>query len=259
MTIARPQHEEDLPFYSRFGPCLVALETADVAGNIAIGTAFHLGDGILVTARHVVENRTITAAVSHRYAKLSLESIEVILSGAPDIDLALLKTDFSLEHYMSDRLTIHLGVNTVARKIDHIEIGGHLDDWINDSLVLMPVVLMGFPPIPTSSEPVLVAARGEVNAIIDSYLGPQHPLFVISPISRGGFSGGPVLTDSGWLLGVMVQSLVTDHAPPELGFGVALTIEPLLSLLHANDLYPGSNAELMRELGFGPEEYEAPS
>jgi hypothetical protein len=67
---------------------------------------------------------------------------------------------------------------------------GHLDDWISDDwMVLTEVLLMGYPAIPFSERRELVAMRGEVNAVIGMYRGPQHPHFIISPLSRGGFSG----------------------------------------------------------------------
>ncbi len=143
-----------------------------------------------------------------------------------------------------------------VKKVDHIEIGGHLNDWIGDSMVLMKVVAFGYPPIPTSPDPRLVAVRGEVNTIIDPYVGSRNPLFIISPMARGGFSGGPVLTENGWLLGVVTSSLLTDHAAPELGYGAALTIEPLWEMLFENKIFPASNINLMFELrhGWGLEE-----
>jgi S1-C subfamily serine protease len=237
--------EEELPTYMRFMPCIVGLETTDNTGSVSMGTAFHIGDGYLVTARHVVEDRTVTSTVL-RSSSLSIESIEPIFPDNPTVDLALLRTDFSLSWYMNN-VQIRLGEHN-ARKIDHIQIGSHLDDWIDDGLVLMNVVSFGFPPIPTSSGPALVAVRGEVNAIIDPYTGSPHPLFIISPLARGGFSGGPVLTDDGWLIGTMTSSLVTNYGPAELGFGAALTVEPLWHLLFDHHIFPASNARMMYEL-----------
>lgn len=67
-------------------------------------------------------------------------------------------------------------------------------------------------------------------------------------MARGGFSGGPVLTEDGWLLGVVTSSLLTDHAAPELGYGAALTIEPLWEMLFENKIFPASNINLMFEM-----------
>jgi hypothetical protein len=182
-----------------------------------------------------------------------MESIEIIYPSDLSVDLAILKTDFSLEHYMKN--VKYWGRDDVE-KVDHIGIGGHLDDWIDEGLVMMKVVAFGYPPIPTSPRAELVAVSGEVNAIIDPYVGSTHPLFVISPMARGGFSGGPVLTENGWLLGVITSSLLTNHAVPELGYGAALTVEPLWDMIVENNIFPGSNAETLFSLrgGWGLDE-----
>ncbi|GHA41521.1 hypothetical protein GCM10010391_27100 [Streptomyces anthocyanicus] len=252
----RPQPSQ-LGFYRLYSPCLLCVETRDKNDEVGIGTAFHIGDGYLVTARHVIEGRRLTKLIPAREGKVSLDSVEVIYPSDPTVDLALLKTDFSLDYYMTH--VKYWGRDDV-RKVDHVEIGGHLDDWIDDGLVLMKVVAFGYPPIPTSPRPELVAVRGEVNAIIDPYVGSKHPLFVISPMARGGFSGGPVLTEDGWLLGVVTSSLLTNHAVPELGYGAALTVEPLWDLLVENRIFPASNAEMLFELrhGWGLEESDFP-
>ncbi|MFF8505869.1 serine protease [Streptomyces anulatus] len=237
-----------LGFYQLYSPCLLCVETCDKNGEPGVGTAFHIGDGYLVTARHVVEGRRLTSLIPARDGSVSIDSVEVIYPSDPTVDLALLKTDFSLDHYMKN---VHFWGRDDVRKVDHLEIGGHLNDWIDDGLVLMRVVAFGYPPIPTSPRSELVAVRGEVNAIIDPYVGSKHPLFVISPMARGGFSGGPVLTEDGWLLGVVTSSLLTDHATPELGYGAALTVEPLWDLLVENRIFPASNADVLFELRHG--------
>jgi hypothetical protein len=139
---------------------------------------------------------------------------------------------------------------TDTEKVDHIQIGGHLDDWIDDGLILFDVVIFGYPRIPTSSDAVLVAVSGEVNAVIDPYIGSRRPLFVVSPIARGGFSGGPVLTRDGRLLGVMTSALATDHATPEFGFGAAVSVEALWEILVENRIFPASNIEMLDDLKY---------
>ncbi|MET9057490.1 serine protease [Streptomyces antibioticus] len=237
-----------LTSYSLYSPCLLHVATQDESGEPGIGTAFHIGDGYLVTARHVIEGRRLTDLVPASYGRVSLDSVEVIYPYDPSVDLAVLKTDFSLDFYME---SVKFWGRDDVRKVDHIRIGGHLDDWIDDSLVLTKVIAFGYPPIPTSPSPKLVAVRGEINAIIDPYVGSRSPLFIISPMARGGFSGGPVLTEDGWLVGVVTSSLLTNHAAPELGYGAALSVEPLWHILFDNEIFPASNADMMFELRYG--------
>ena len=115
-----------------------------------------------------------------------------------------LETDFSLDHYLEKTTIIENG--KPKEKVDRIPLGGHLDDWIGDELVLSRVVAFGHPKIPLSKEYVLVAVQGEINAVIDKYSCP-HPHFVISSIARGDFSGGPVISEYDFLL-VFCQSAI---------------------------------------------------
>jgi S1-C subfamily serine protease len=219
---------------------MVQVTTRDPNAAIASASAFHIGDGWLLTARHVVEDREIVELTPERHGHIGpLEAGRVLFHpDEPDVDLALIETNYSAEFYLSDRYTI---VGTPREwKTDHIQIGHHLDDWIGDELVMTRVLVMGYPPIPLAGAS-LVAASGRVLAVIDRYIGPGHPFFVVSPLPRGGFSGGPVLSEYGFLLGVMTDSLVGIDLPAELGYAAALSVEPIWTLLDAYDLKPGRN------------------
>jgi hypothetical protein len=135
-------------------------------------------------------------------------------------------------------------------KVDHIPIGGHLDDYLGEELVLSKAMLMGFPPVPRTTAPVVVAVETEVNAVIDRYDGP-HPHFVISAMPRGGFSGGPVFSEYGFLLGVMTDSLYNGEQSYELGFASVISVEPLLNIIHDAGLECGENSRFAKELFSG--------
>lgn len=124
-----------------------------------------------------------------------------------------------------------------AAKTDRIPLGEHLNDWVGDEFVLSRVLVMGYPRIPMSGRTGLVAAIGEVNAVVDRYDVP-NPHFAISYLPRGGFSGGPVISEWGFLLGVVTSALTENEQPTELGFGVAVSVEPLFELLAQSGLRP---------------------
>jgi hypothetical protein len=238
-----------LALYQSYKPALVRVTVQTNAGDLSTGTAFHIGDGWLVTAAHVLKDGVIQEVVSERYAQ-SLRVESTIFNKDDRIDLALMKTDLDLSHYLE--------MTTVQRapegfdQMDHIEIGGHLDDWLGDELVLSKVLLMGYPPVPSSRGAVLLASEGEVNAIVDKYSGP-HPHFIISCPARGGFSGGPVLSEYGFLLGVLTESLVVNDKDAETGYSSAISVEPLLAMLHENGVYPGKSREIIASLFDGTE------
>lgn len=237
-----------LGFFSLYSQCLVCIESVDASEGSCVGSAFHIGDGYLVTARHVVQDRRLTAAIPYGSATLDLDSIEIIYPSDESVDLAILRSNFSLEPH---RRTRYWGRDDV-HKIYRIELGYHLDDWIDDGLTLAEVVMLGYPPIPLSRSPVLVAVAGHVNAVIDPYIGSNHPLFIVSPTPRGGFSGGPVLVRrGGWLLGVTTSSLLRGPFETELGYSAALTVEPLWKLLAENNIVlDGYDREFLKDYGF---------
>lgn len=238
--------------YQSYKVSMVRITLRTVDGDLSNGSAFHIGDGWLVTAAHVINGGEIEEMVSeHCSQQLNIEKIIV----HPDerVDLAIVKTNLDLSHYLTK--TIMTGFPDGFIQTDHIEIGGHLDDWIGDELVLSKVLLMGYPPVPLSNGAVLLAAEGEVNAVIDKYTGP-HPHFIISCMGRGGYSGGPVLSEHGFLLGVLTESLVNKDQSEELGYSSAISVEPLLQLLHENSVYPGKNKEILKVLFDGSDDWD---
>ena len=231
---------------------MVRITVRTQLGDLSNGSAFHIGDGWLVTAAHVVNDGKIEEIVSE-YCSQYLEIEKIICHSDERVDLAILKTNLDLNHYLT-KTTIH-GSPEGFVQTDHIEIGSHLDDWIGDELVLSKVLLMGYPPVPFSSGPVLLASEGEVNAVVDKYNGP-HPHFVISNMGRGGYSGGPVLSEFGFLLGVLTESLVVNNQSEEFGYSSAISVEPLLELLQENGVYPGKNRETIEVLLEGADHWD---
>ena len=226
-------------FY-KLKPAIIAIETINSSGDPGIGTGFHVGDGVVITARHVVDGmRSVTLITSHADGGTIKE---IAFSADPLADVALLRTDLDYSHYLHKT---HINGMTY-RKTDHLTLGVEWDDFANDSLVLYDVIVSGYPPIPTAF-PTLVTIRAQVNAIIDQYptggnQGP--PKYVLSGIPRGGFSGAPMIVEGGddsFVLGVVTTALVANHNMPETGFMAAVTIESVLSLLHQNKIYPGDN------------------
>lgn len=207
-------------------------------GSCSIGTAFHVGENIWLTARHVVDGNSIeevanTVSQHHPDAAGStFDSVGgVYRTIRPTAGKVVRGPFFHPDKHVDVAALVIEGIDCPA-----IPLGSHLDDWINDeAFVLMEVVVMGYPPVPQSSKPVLVAARAEVNAVIDKYSGP-HPHFVVSSMARGGFSGGPCLTTWDFTLGMVTESLVSGDSSVETGFLTVLSVEPLLVCLGHNGL-----------------------
>jgi len=227
--------------YFKYRVCITAIESEDCKGEKHIGTGFHVGDGLIVTARHVIDGmKNIRVHGTHN------NNVIVQRTYFPSnalVDVAIIQTDFNLSYYMN-KVSI---AGATWEKIDYLPLGIEWDDFADDSLVLYDVIVMGYPPIPTAF-PTLVTIRAQVNAIVDQYpSNGKHPppSYILSGIPRGGFSGAPMLVDGGensFVLGVVTSSLVQNHQYPESGFMAAVTIESVINTLHEHALYPKPNA-----------------
>jgi hypothetical protein len=65
---------------------------------------------------------------------------------------------------------------------------------------------------------------------------PVH--FLLSAMPRGGFSGGVAISEFGFALGIITESLLSDNKPPELGFFAATSIECIYECLDAHKILP---------------------
>lgn len=221
------------------------VETEDERGGIGIGTAFHVGEGVFLTAAHVVRHRKIltigrddgATIAAQDASRTSLQLVDGPFFHADErIDVACFRAQPALD--------------------TEISLGGHLDDWLPvDGFVMHRTVIMGYPPIPLSNRPCLFAQSGEINTLIDKYAGTRHPLFIISTMARGGFSGAPVLlaynenkgAEGTAALGMVTETLCANSSAVETGYLAVLTVEPLYDCLEQAKLLPKSQRLLEDE------------
>lgn len=219
--------------YKLYGASLVPVISVNDAGDEGIGSAFHVGGGSFVTARHVVEGM-VSCCVEvddYRLMRLAGDAVRDIKPGQAAIPID------PRMHPDPDKDVAVFSIPSLA-SLPAIPLGGHLDDWITDhDFVLNEVLVLGFPPIPLSNKNVLFATRAQINAVVD-LINVDHVHFIASAMARGGFSGGVVLSEWGFALGVVTTSLLKNGAPEELGYLTVLTVEPILECLGVNELLP---------------------
>ncbi|NNB84580.1 S1 family peptidase [Corallococcus exiguus] len=226
--------------WAKYSPSMAYVAVTTSVGDESIGSAFHVGEGVFVTARHVVEGVEIREIATTESFRIPAEDQSRTPPGAityiggrargklnlvrgpllhpdPEVDVAAFVVDY--------------------RDLPAIPLGDHLDDWLGSEFILSSAIVMGYPPVPTSAYPVLVSAGAEVNAVVDRY-GTAHPHFVLSTMARGGFSGGVALSQFGFALGVITESLSRFGQPPEAGFLAALTVEPIYNCLAHHRILP---------------------
>jgi hypothetical protein len=227
--------------YESYRGAMAYIEVKLPNGDISIGSSFHLGEGIFITAKHVVENNQIISMATTEHYYVHDENGKTTIHGDEQkyrSEFPKLLTIVKGPFFHTNEL-IDVGVLVCKEKdIIPIPLGGHLDDWINDSqFILAETVVMGYPPIPFADKPLLIAAKGEINAVVDKYNTP-HPHFIISTMPRGGFSGGLCLIEWKFALGLIVESLVTNNRETELGFMSVISVEPIFDCLKHYGLLP---------------------
>jgi len=242
--------------FERYRASVAYVEVEDPALGRQMGTAFHVGDGVFVTARHVVEGNTVlevgtteqvyvplegeaatTASTFVHRGDGPAEAVHVVRPSLLAIDQGpLVQSDPQVD--VAVFRVADLDPLTPA-----IPLGGHLDDWLGESdFTLTGVLVLGYPPLPRARRPHLVAARADVIAQIDRYDVP-HVHFILSAMPRGGFSGGLALSEFGMVLGVVTDSIVSDDKPPELGYLSVTSIEPIYVCLANHRMLPEAQAE----------------
>ena len=232
--------------------CIGYVESKNSDGDIGVGTCFHVGDGVFVTARHVIEGRqeiridfddnSVAMTLIQDSARSSLErpgDVHIIegpyFHAEEKVDVACFRLDFIPEAW--------------------IPLGGHLEDYLGQyDLILNRTLVLGHPPVPRSDRPVLVASLGEINALVTRY-DAKYIHFIVSSTARGGFSGGPVLIaynelneKSGTaLLGLVTDSLVRGEVDTESGYMAVLSVDPIYQCLQTNNMLSAAQAASLGE------------
>lgn len=226
--------------YNEYGAGVAYISVIDKNGDESIGSCFHIGDGIFITAKHVVRGFTIKEIGTTTYQRKYFETEESKNTGMVRVDLSYVpqKTkNFEGPFFHPDE-----NIDVAALKIPDIKapilyLGDHLDDWLGYEYVLSEVIVMGYPPIPFAREPLLITSKSEINAIVDKYTG-GHPHFILSSMARGGFSGGPAVTNEGVVLGVITESLISNNQPTELGYLSVMSVEGIYNCIAYHRIVP---------------------
>jgi hypothetical protein len=231
-------------------------------GTRSIGSAFHVGDGVFVTARHVLEkNRVIEVRITEPVEistreyfrdvakkEVTEEAIRAYDEGLGDPSRAPILWTHHLEPLeivegpcFPDNPDLDVAafrVRKVHPAAGAVKLGIHWDDWVDRHLWhLSDAVVLGYPPVPMVNQPVLVAARAEIHTLVV----PRHVRFVhfiLSAMPRGGFSGGVAIQEDGDALGVITSAFTQDDNPEQLGFFAVLSIEAIVHCLAQNRMFP---------------------
>lgn len=230
--------------YLRYCNAVAFIEVETRDGVVGGATAYHIGDGIFITARHVLEDRLIRS-IQTTTRGYHLDDRGKITLGNKKFKTAKKFTNYDRQHgrvvsgpYLSETADVAAviveGIDAPTIVFDYHSYPYIFDD---DEIILSKVLVLGYPPVAFSDGPRLVAAKAEINTVIDKYTGgPPH--FIVSAMARGGFSGGPCLTRNGLSLGMVSESLILNDQSTETGFLTVVSIRPIISLLIEYNIVP---------------------
>jgi Trypsin-like peptidase domain len=155
------------------------LNNVKITDDEGIGSGFFINENTIVTCKHV-------------YYELNNEKMCV-------------------EDEEGKKYTILKAVPHPNKKIDIVKLitnekFNHFTYSIEEEVILTDrVIVFGYPPIPLSSKPFLLANLGEISSIVDNYLDGTDCI-ILSCILRPGNSGGPIINENGKLVGISTQN-----------------------------------------------------
>ena len=97
------------------------------------------------------------------------------------------------------------------------------------------ILVCGYPPIPGTTDSVLVSSTGEITAIANTYFHKYDQIYVNANV-KGGSSGSPIINEFGSVVGIIIESArdsKNNELQDELRFGTGLTSELLFEILES--------------------------
>lgn len=184
-------------------------------GEINVGTGFAIlydfKKQYFITAKHcLLNNCEIRTKIFLGFQDGYSHPENIYVHIDDNVDLAIL--EFSDKKLLSD-------------KFFHLESPYILDN----------ILVSGYPPIPGTTDSVLVSSTGEITAIANTYFHKYNQIYVNANV-KGGSSGSPIINSYGSVVGIIIESArdtKNNDLQDELRFGTGLTSELIQKILES--------------------------
>ena len=172
--------------YQLCAPGLVHITGTDGAGEVFAGTGIVVHPLFVLTCRHVVSDMELDTLQKFqgKTLKVNRESIYT----HPDVDVAMLKVDTLLAPLTGAKF--------------------------QRPVVAQTVFTLGYPKLPGLREAPVVMQQGAVTSDAVTALSGEN-LFLFSAISRPGNSGGPIVSEDGYVVGLCNVDAKGEYRPTE--------------------------------------------
>ncbi|THF88453.1 trypsin-like peptidase domain-containing protein [Deinococcus sp. KSM4-11] len=167
------------------------------------GTAFYIGKGRFVTAKHVIrDSRLFKLKVKGDVHRVN----RIILDNNANFDFAILEVSPS-------------------------DVEGLPFLRLAEGQVLEEIIAMGYPRINNVKGDPLITSSGQI--VGTSEVSNRSSMHIVNCKIKGGHSGGPIVNRFGQAVGIITNDELSDNQ--EASFGLTIPVNKLTSLLKSRD------------------------
>lgn len=80
----------------------------------------------------------------------------------------------------------------------------------DEASILDEIITIGYPTVPMTNNAYQLAHKGEINSFVADHLGNEY--FLFSAKTTGGNSGGPIIDNTGRVVGIVAQDFFEKYA-----------------------------------------------
>lgn len=186
--------------YDIYSKAVIQIIGKDSNGDVHAGTGVIIAPNWILTCAHVLNDMIIDNSQYHFDAQYQVKNTYKHAS----IDVGFIETETELH-------VLHKPA-------------------FRDPIITETVFTLGFPRIPLSLKPALIMQRGDVTNP-DITLFDKATVFLYSAIARPGNSGGPIISESGHVVGIVTKELSEQSQSSSMPFHAGIKTSEIIQAI----------------------------